>query len=101
MSEKADLVLEAFTDFLNAVEAGIESARQHIKSKKSVWNPDVIKWEKAQGTKGEYERSEDANNLEFKAMLKDLADHGGKMNYEGFFYWVFQSGATVGRKKKG
>ena len=100
MSEKGDLALEALTDFLNAVEAGIESARQHIKSKKSLWNPDAIKWEKAEGTKGEYERSEDVNNSEFKAMLQDLAAHGGKMNYEGYFYWVFQNGATVGRKKK-
>ena len=100
MSEKQDLALEALTDFFNAVEAGIESARQHIKTNKHVWNPDAIKWEKAEGTKGEYERSEDANNLEFKAMLKDLASHGGKMNHEGYFYWTFQNGTTVGRKKR-
>jgi len=100
MVENQDVVLEAFTDFLNAVEAGIESARQHIKTNKHLWNPDAIKWDTTQGTKGQYERSEDVNNLEFKAMLKDLAGHGGKMNHEGFFYWVFQDGKTVGRKKK-
>jgi hypothetical protein len=47
-----------------------------------------------------YERSEDKNNPEFKAMLKDLAAHNGKMTKETFFYWVFENGATVGRKKK-
>jgi len=101
MVENQDVVLEAFTDFLNAVEAGIESARQRIKSEKSVWDASKITWTQAEGSKGVYERSEDVNNLEFKAMLKDLADHGGKMNHEGFFYWVFQDGKTVGRKKKG
>jgi len=100
MSEKTDLTLEAFTDFLNAIEAGIESARQHIKSGKSVWDATKIMWTQAEGSKGVYERSEDVNNLEFKAMLKDLAGHGGKMNHEGYFYWTFQNGTTVGRKKK-
>lgn len=100
MSEKGDLALEALTDFLNGVEAGIESARQHIKSEKSVWDASKITWTQAEGSKGVYERSEDVNNLEFKAMLKDLAGHGGKMNYEGYFYWIFQDGKTVGRKKK-
>jgi len=104
MSEKEDLALEALTDFLNGVEAGIESARQRIKEvkieEKPSWNPNQIMWTKAEGQKGEYERSEDINNLQFKAMLKDLAVHGGRMNYEGFFYWVFQNGTTVGRKKK-
>lgn len=100
MSEKGDLALEALTDFLNGVEAGIESARQHIKSEKSVWDPSKIRWTEAEGEKGVYERSEDANNLEFKAMLKDLGSHGGRMNHGGYFYWTFQNGKTVGRKKK-
>jgi len=56
LSEKEDLVLEAFLDFLNAVEAGIEAARQRVKEQKSLWDPGKITWETAQGTKGEYER---------------------------------------------
>jgi len=99
-----DLALLALTDLLNAMEAGIESARQRIKEvkveEKPSWDPTQIVWTKAEGTKGTYERSEDINNLQFKAMLKDLASHGGRMRHEGFFYWVFQNGATVGRKKK-
>ena len=64
------------------------------------WNPSKIKWENAEGSKGPYERSDDVNNLEFKAMLKDLGEHQGKFRREGFFYWSFQNGVTVGRKKK-
>jgi len=47
-----DLVLEAFTDFLNAVDAGIQAARQRIKAVKVGWDPEAIKWEKAEGSKG-------------------------------------------------
>ena len=100
LSEKEDLVLEAFTNFLNAVDTGIQAARQIIKAAKVGWNPDKIKWEPAQGTKGEYERSKDVDNPEFKAMLKDLEAHGGKLTREGYFYWVFTNGDAVGRKKR-
>jgi len=95
-----DVVLEAFTDFLNAVDAGIQAARQQIKAVKVGWNPDAIKWDQAEGTKGPYERSEDVNNPEFKAMLKDLASHGDRLSRDGYFYWVFKNGTTVGRKKR-
>ncbi len=61
------------------------------------WNPDKIAWHQAQGSSGPYERSEDVNSLEFKAMLKDLAEHKGKLNRDGRFYWVFNNGVTVGR----
>jgi hypothetical protein len=64
------------------------------------WNPDKIKWEKAQGFKGEFERSEDLNNLEFKELLKDLAQHNGKLTRDSYFYWVFKNGSTIGRKKR-
>lgn len=68
-------------------------------AKPESWDPSKIKWEKAEGTKGEYERSEDINNLEFKAMLKDLAAHKGRLYRNGLFYWTFPTGATVGRKQ--
>ena len=61
-------------------------------------------WEeqlKAEGQKGEFEKSEDVNNPEFKAMLKDLQSHGGKLTRNGMFYWVYKNGSTVGRKKRG
>lgn len=100
MSEE-DLCLQAFTEFLNAVEAGIAAARQQIKAVKVGWDPAKIKWTDAEGSKGPYQRSEDLNNLEFKAILKDLASHNGTITRNGYFYWIFQNGSTVGRKKRG
>ena len=64
------------------------------------WNPDKIKWERAQGFKGEFERSEDVNNPEFKELLKDLAQHAGKLSRDGWFYWTYRNGSTVGRKQR-
>jgi len=100
MTEKEDTATIALLEFLNAVEAGIASARQIIKEAKVGWDPEQIKWEDAQGTSGPYQRSEDFDNPEFKAMLKDLQAHNGKLTKEGWFYWTFQNGTTVGRKKR-
>lgn len=61
------------------------------------WNPDKIKWQQDTGFKGPYEKSDDVNSLDFKAMLKDLQEHRGKLNRDGRFYWTFKSGSTVGR----
>jgi len=99
--------IEDFCDFLDGLEASIVKMKQQIAKLVGVaepekpkwnWNPDKIKWEKAEGWKGEFERSEDINNPEFKAMLKDLAQHNGKLTRDGVFYWVFKNGSTVGRK---
>jgi len=66
----------------------------------SRWDPNKIKWQHAEGSSGAYERSEDVNNPEFKAMLKDLAEHSGRLTRNGYFYWTFKNGSVVGRKKK-
>jgi len=69
------------------------------------WNPDKISWVEAQGTRGLYQRYP-ANGekvqatKDYRNMLADLKEHQGKLILEGFFYWVFTDGATVGRKKK-
>jgi hypothetical protein len=100
--------IEDFLDMLNGIEASIVKMKQQTaklvgveEKPKFQWNPDKIKWEKAEGFKGEFEKSQDVNNLEFKAMLKDLAAHGGKLTRNGMFYWTFKNGSTVGRKKRG
>jgi len=102
MSEDEDLATAALLEFLNAAEAGIAAAKRLIAQAKGVerWNPSKIRWERAEGSSGPYERSEDVNNPEFKIMLKDLAAHGGKMTRNGYFFWVFKNGSTVGRKKR-
>jgi len=107
MDENLIIFIEDFLDMLNEIEASITKMKQQIlklvgveEKPKFSWNPDKIKWEKTQGSKGEFEKSEDFNNPEFKAMLKDLAQHGGKLTRNGTFYWIFRSGSTVGRKKR-
>jgi len=119
--EDLAIFLEDFCDFLEGLEASIvKMKRQIVKlvgeaegkprvqipagsnpAEKLGWNPDNIKWEKAEGAKGTFEKSEDINNPEFKAMLKDLASHNGRLTRNGFFYWVYKNGSTVGRKKRG
>jgi hypothetical protein len=96
--------IEDFLDMLNGIEASITKMKSQVAKLVGVqpkWNPDKIKWEKAEGFKGEFEKSEDVNNPEFKAMLKDLTQHNGKLSREGFFYWTYKNGSTVGRKKRG
>ncbi|MEM3697408.1 MAG: hypothetical protein QXZ02_03025 [Candidatus Bathyarchaeia archaeon] len=108
--EDFEIFLEDFYDFLDSLKASVVKMKQQIAKLVGVsedkaepkfsWNPDKIKWEKAQGVKGEFERSEDINNPEFKALLKDLAQHNGKLTRDGWFYWTFKNGSTVGRKKR-
>jgi hypothetical protein len=106
MSEDLKLFLEDLTDFLNGQEASLVKLRVQIGkllgAQEKVWTWDCTKiaWSKASGAKGEYERSEDVNSLDFKSMLKDLAAHAGSLVRDGVFYWTFQNGSTVGRKKR-
>lgn len=90
---------EALEALLDAFEAGIVQARNILKGSSETWNPDKIKWESTNGAKGIYEKSQDVNSPDFKALVKDLAVHNNKLARKGMFYWLFQNGATVGRKK--
>jgi len=101
----SDKLLEASLDFVNAVESACVNFKRYVAKEKGVeekpsWDSSKIEWTQAEGSKGAYERSEDVNNLQFKAMLKDLASHSGKMQRNGYFYWTFQNGSTVGRKRR-
>jgi len=101
MSEN-DTALTALLEFLNAVEAGIATTKHLISETKkgAVQNPENIKWEQTQGNRGTYERSSDINNPNFKALLKELASHEGRMTRNGYFYWAFKNGSHIGRKKR-
>ncbi len=102
----SDLATVALLELLNGCESGIIAARQCIKEAKlgdipqTTWNPDKIKWTPAEGPSGPYERTEDVNSLDFKAMLKELAAHQGKLTRDDIFYWTFKNGITVGRKNR-
>jgi hypothetical protein len=59
------------------------------------------RWRRAEGLKGPFELSDDTGNPDHKALLKFLVElAGGAVSSEGFFYWVFPNGSTVGRKQK-
>jgi hypothetical protein len=104
MSDDFRIFVEDFTDFLNDLESSIVKMRMQIEklegSKVWTWNPDKIAWAKAQGSKGEYERSEDVNSVDFKNLLKDLALHKGSLTRDSWFYWTFKNGSVVGRKMR-
>jgi len=95
-------VLGPLLEVFNGLEESIVQFKRSISRAKGVerWDPERIRWGHAEGPSGLYERSEDVNNPEFKAMLKDLVAHNGKLTHEGWFYWVFRNGSTVGRKKQ-
>ena len=96
-------ILEILLDHANALEAAAVNIKQQIARITGIkeWDPSKIKWENAEGAKGPYQHSKDVNNPEHKAMIGDLAAHGGRMTREGYFFWVFEDGSTVGRKERG
>lgn len=98
--------MDDIIDFANAVEAACVKLRTQVNKiwgteDKHTWNPEKIKWSQEQGTKGPFQKSEDMDSLDFKNLIKDLNAHGGKLYQDGWFMWLYQNGATVGRKLKG
>jgi len=88
-------ILTDITRIENAEEIQKEAQKENPK-----WALSNIRWEEKEGPKGRFERSEDVNSPDFKALVKDLAEHKGKLMHEGHFYWLFENGSTVGRKKR-
>jgi hypothetical protein len=95
-------------------ESQIELARGSVEALLDAWlEPKVkgstklpfdaskIPWIDRENEKGKFQVSEDYDNPEHKALLKFLNEHaGGCVNSEGFFYWVYKNGSTIGRKLK-
>jgi hypothetical protein len=101
---------EALNQFCNAVDAAVSAlhASLGIQNQKPIkgsvelpFDPNKIQWTQQKGTKGPYERSDDVNNPDHKALLKFLTEHaGGCISSEGFFYWTFTDAKSIGRKLK-
>ncbi len=66
----------------------------------ATWEPENITWEPAQGAKGPYERSDDVDSRDFCALARELKRFQGKLTRDGFFYWTFKNGTTIGRKQR-
>lgn len=81
-------------------------AEKHEPEKpKFQWNPDNIKWVEAEGFRGKYERypgveQKAESTSDYKLLLEDLKKHNGRLTRGGFFYWLFEDNATVGRKPR-
>ena len=68
-------------------------------STKLPFDASKIQWQDRENEKEKFQVSEDYDNPEHKALLKFLNEHaGGCVNSEGYFYWVYKNGSTVGRK---
>jgi hypothetical protein len=103
MTEEMDFyeTLAKLRDFHNGIAEALDAfIQQKSKVVLKEYDPEKIKWEDKEGIKGPYQSTDDADNLEYKALRKDLADHKGFIMYKGFQYWVFQNGTTIGRRKK-
>jgi len=106
VSSKEDLAIlaEEVVRFLTNLEMACSELRKGLEKLLGApvysWDPAKIKWTRERNPRGEFEKSEDFSNPEFKAMLKWLNEHGGKAERGGYFYWVYRNGATVGRKKR-
>ena len=104
MSSKQIDSLVKLRDAHNMVAAAINEyidtlPPPEVKTEKK-WNPDNIKWIEKVGSKGPYQFSDDNENPNFKKLMTDLQDHGGKLSDNGFFYWQFAGAQAVGRKRK-
>jgi len=95
--EQEIVQLKEFLEALNETPEEIIEAKE--------WDPNKIKWVEAEGFSGPYQRypakgAKVELTADYKAMLADLKAHDGKLTRDGYFYWLFNDGATVGRKKR-
>ena len=76
------------------------TAQTHPQTPSQAYDMAKIEWESKVGQKGPFEKTDDYNSPDYKALLRDLQRHTGKMRKDGFFMWIFQNGSTIGRKRK-
>ncbi|MEM3629380.1 MAG: hypothetical protein QXZ02_05285 [Candidatus Bathyarchaeia archaeon] len=105
MNEKNRELAEILVDFATALESACINLKRYASEILNVedmplWDASKIKWEKAQGEKGEYEKASEPSNVDFQNLVKDLQAHGGRLRKGEFFYWLFEKTQeqTVGRK---
>lgn len=116
-----EATLEILTDFLNAVEAAAVNAKREIAhmsraaplekalghdasvkgSPKLPFDAGKIQWIDRENEKGKFQMSEDFNSPDHKALLAFLNEHvpSKRVQSEGWFYWVYPNGSTIGRKE--
>lgn len=87
------------------IQEGAQKLIESVEPKEHTWNPSKIKFVQTEGVRGPYWRypaaGQKAESTEdYRNMIQDLLNHNEKLTRDGFFYWLFSDGATVGRKKE-
>lgn len=95
--DASQIIADAANEYIESTKP-LKATENNSEARK--YDINKIKWEQAEGASGPYERSEDVNSLDFKALLQDLVAHQSKLTKDGYFYWAFKNGCTIGRKKK-
>ena len=52
------------------------------------YDPDRVQWVETKGTSGPYQKATEQDNADYRALLKDLMGHDGKMTLASAFYWL-------------
>ena len=102
MSKQVDFLMklrDGLQQCVDAIQEELEKRGPQKEEPSRRWDPSKIKWTQEEGPKGPFEKSEDFNSPDHKALLQDLKVHKGKMTHEGLFMWLFEDGQTIGRKK--
>ena len=71
-------------------------------SPKIPFDAEKIQWKDKENENGKFQMTEDYSNPDYKALLAFLNEHipAKCINSEGFFYWVYGNGTTIGRKPR-
>ncbi len=94
-------LLSELRDSLRAATSSLDEYLNFLGTLEQPYDPSKISWVLADGPSGTYEKAALQEGSDYTALLKALGEHGGKMTLDGFFYWLFSDGSTVGRKPVG
>jgi hypothetical protein len=98
--EKLKAQVNRIYEGLSGIVSAFNELEESYQMGKGIWDPNAIKWVETEGPSGKYERAnQQTGNRDYEAMLKDLQDHQGQLTRDGYFFWAFQHGAAVGRKR--
>jgi hypothetical protein len=86
------------------IQDGAQKIIESAEPQELKWDSSKINFVQTEGARGPYWRypaaGQKAESTEdYRNMIQDLINHNEKLTRDGFFYWLFSDGATVGRKK--
>ncbi len=106
MSDDIDLyeALSRVRDYAQGIAEVLDRLVQvKVKAKTSDYDVNKITWIDKSGGKGPFQLADpktEATKPDYKALLADLNQHKGTLTRNSYFYWLFDDGQTIGRKKR-